>query len=44
MYDLEHIHTVETAVKSLVALVVRCGMQHLIVHQTVVVSVKHLSQ
>ena len=43
MHDLKHIHAIEAAVKSLITLVVRCGMQHLIIHQAIIISVKHLA-
>ena len=43
VYDLKHIHGVEAGEQSLVTFVVCGRMQHGIIHQAVVIAVKHFS-
>ena len=44
MVDLKHIHAVKAGEQPLIALIVRGGVQHLVVHHLVVIAVKHLTQ
>ena len=44
MHDLEQIHAVEAAEKPFIALIVGGRMEHAVVHETIIVSVQHLSQ
>ena len=43
MVDLKQVHTVKAAEEPFVALIISSGMQHLVVHQPVVVTVQHLA-
>ena len=43
MIDLEQIHAVEAGIQSLIAFIVGAGMQHLIVHQRLIVAMQDLS-
>ena len=41
--DLEHVHAVEAGVKSLVTLIIRAAVQHLVINDQVVVAEEHLA-
>ena len=40
----KQIHTVKAAVQSLIAFVVSGGMEHIVIHQAVIIPMKHFSQ
>ena len=44
MIDFKQIHTVKAAVQSLIAFVVSGGMKHIVIHQAVIIPMKHISQ
>ena len=41
MNDLKHVHAVEAGEQSLVALVIRYGVEHLVIHHSVIISMQH---
>ena len=41
MHDFKHIHTVKAAVQALIALVIGNRVQHALMHQPVIIAMKH---